>query len=121
VKIIWQVSGSIIETESIGEKSPFHSKRFISPVFEQPGTRPIAMFAIQAAKCIQLSFLLESHQVGGRTMGVSDPEIRKKLFGPRWQHEIEKQGWPLWKRLIHRLQRCPLCRPKAKTLDRKSQ
>jgi hypothetical protein len=27
-------------------------------------------------------------------MGVSDPEIRKKVFGPRWQHEIEKQGWP---------------------------
>jgi hypothetical protein len=54
-------------------------------------------------------------------MGVSDPEIRKKVFGPRWQHEIEKQGWPLWKRLIHRLQSCSLCRPKVKTQDRKSQ
>lgn len=52
-------------------------------------------------------------ELGGRTMGVSDPEIRKKLFGPRWQHEIEKQGWPLWKRLIYRLQRRPLCRPKG--------
>jgi hypothetical protein len=54
-------------------------------------------------------------------MGVSDPEIRKKVFGPRWQHEIEKQGWPLWKRLIHRLQRCPICRPKVKTHDGKTQ
>jgi len=23
-------------------------------------------------------------------MGVSDPDFRKKVFGPRWQHEIEK-------------------------------
>jgi len=23
-------------------------------------------------------------------MGVSDPEIQKKVFGLRWQHEIEK-------------------------------
>jgi hypothetical protein len=23
-------------------------------------------------------------------MGVSDPDFRKKIFGPRWQHEIEK-------------------------------
>jgi len=46
-------------------------------------------------------------------MGVSDPEIRKKVFGPRWQHEIERQSWPLWKRLIHRFQRCPVCRPKT--------
>jgi hypothetical protein len=22
-------------------------------------------------------------------MGVSDPEAQKKVFGPRWQHEIE--------------------------------
>lgn len=44
-------------------------------------------------------------------MGVSDPEIQKKVFGPRWQHEIEKQSWPLWKKLIHRLQRCPICKP----------
>jgi len=35
-------------------------------------------------------------------MGVSDPELREKLFGPRWvqlQHESEKQRWPRWKRL----------------------
>ena len=25
-------------------------------------------------------------------MGVSDPEIQKKVFGPRWQHEVEKQS-----------------------------
>jgi len=46
-------------------------------------------------------------------MGVSDPEIQKKVFGPRWEHEMEKQGWPLWKRIIHRLQDCPICRPKG--------
>jgi hypothetical protein len=44
-------------------------------------------------------------------MGISNPEIQKKVFGPRWQHEIDKQGWPLWKKLIHRLQRCPICKP----------
>jgi hypothetical protein len=27
-------------------------------------------------------------------VGVSDPEIQKKVFGPRWQHEVAKQGWP---------------------------
>lgn len=52
-------------------------------------------------------------------MGVSDPEVQKKVFGPRWQHEAEKQSWPFWKRLVHRLQRCPICRPK--TQDGKSQ
>ena len=35
-------------------------------------------------------------------MGISNPEIQKKVFGPRWEHEIEKQGWPFWKRLMHR-------------------
>jgi hypothetical protein len=43
-------------------------------------------------------------------MGVSDPEVRKKLSEPRWlqyKHESEKQSWPWWKRLIHRFQRCP--------------
>jgi hypothetical protein len=54
-------------------------------------------------------------------MGVSDPEIRKKVFGPRWQHEIEKQGWPLWRRLLHRLQRCRICRPKVETQRPKNQ
>jgi len=29
-----------------------------------------------------------------KTMGISNPEIQKKVFGPRWEHEIEKQGWP---------------------------
>jgi hypothetical protein len=43
-------------------------------------------------------------------MGVSDPEIQKKVFGPRWQHEIEKQSWPLWKRLIHRFHRFSMSR-----------
>ena len=35
--------------------------------------------------------------------------------GPRWEHEIEKQGWPFWKRLMHRLQDCPICKPKSQT------
>src|SRR5665811_897073 len=39
-----------------------------------------------------------------KTMGISNPEIQKKAFGPSWEHEIEKQGWPFWKRLMHRLQ-----------------
>ena len=60
-------------------------------------------------------------ELGGRTMGVSDPEIRKKLFGPRWQHEIEKQGWSFWKKLIHRLRPCPICKSNAKTRDPKAQ
>ena len=50
-------------------------------------------------------------------MGVSDPEIRKKMFGLGWlqlQHDSEKQNWPRWKRLIHRLQRCPICKPAKK-------
>jgi hypothetical protein len=34
-------------------------------------------------------------------MGISNPEIQKKVFGPKWEHEIEKQGWPFWKRLMH--------------------
>jgi len=47
-------------------------------------------------------------------MGVSDPEVRKKLSEPRWlqyEHESDKQKWPWWKRLIHRFQRCPICKP----------
>ena len=47
-------------------------------------------------------------------MGMSDPEARKKLSDARWlqyKHESEKQSWPFWKRLIHRFQRCPLCKP----------
>lgn len=44
-------------------------------------------------------------------MGISNPEIQKKVFGPRWQHEIEMQTWSLWKKLIHRLQPCSICKP----------
>jgi hypothetical protein len=47
-------------------------------------------------------------------MGVSDPEIRKKLSEPKWlqfKHESEKQSWPWWKQLIHRIQGCPICKP----------
>lgn len=51
-------------------------------------------------------------------MGISNPEIQKKVFGPRWQHEIEKQGWPFWKRLMHRLRDCPICKPKSETRNR---
>ena len=50
-----------------------------------------------------------------KTMGISNPEIQKKVFGPRWEHEIEKQSWPFWKRLMHRLQHCPICKPKSQT------
>ena len=35
-------------------------------------------------------------------MGVSDREIQKKVFGPRWQDgktKLKKQSWPLWRRL----------------------
>jgi len=60
-----------------------------------------------------------ARKLGVCNVGVSDPEIQKKVFGPRWQHEVAKQGWPLWKRLVHRLQRCPICKPK--TADRKNQ
>jgi hypothetical protein len=47
-------------------------------------------------------------------MGMSDPEIRKKLSEARflqYQHVFDKQNWPFWKRLIHFFQRCPICRP----------
>jgi len=60
-----------------------------------------------------LEFLVVTESILESRMGVSDPEIQKKVFGPRWEHEMEKQGWPLWKRLIHRLQDCPICRPKG--------
>jgi hypothetical protein len=52
--------------------------------------------------------------VRGCSMGVSDPEVRKKLSEPRWlqyKHQSDKQIWPWWKRLIHRFQRCPICKP----------
>jgi len=44
-----------------------------------------------------------------------DPEALEKLSEVMQlhdEHELEKQGWPFWKRLIHRLLRCPICRPK---------
>ena len=49
--------------------------------------------------------------------GVSDPELRKKLFGPAWvrqEHEIEKLKWTWWKRLLHRFQHCSICKPEKK-------
>jgi hypothetical protein len=65
--------------------------------------------------------IFEVHPTQEFIVGFSDPEIQKKVFGPRWQHEVERQSWPLWKRLLHRLQRCPICKPKADTPDRKTQ
>lgn len=41
-------------------------------------------------------------------------EFLEKLSEARWieyRHESEKQNWPMWKRLIHRLSHCPICRP----------
>ena len=53
-------------------------------------------------------------------MGISNPEIQKMVFGPRWEHEIERQSWTFWKRApIHRLQDCPIC--KAKSQNKKRQ
>jgi hypothetical protein len=52
--------------------------------------------------------------VRGSSMGMSDPEVRKKFSEPRWlqyKHESDKQSWQWWKRLIHRFQRCPICKP----------
>jgi hypothetical protein len=48
-------------------------------------------------------------------MGISNPEIQKKVFGPRWEDEIEKRDWPFRKRLMHRLQDCPICKLKSQT------
>lgn len=47
-------------------------------------------------------------------MGMSDPESRKKLSDARWvqfKHQSDKKSWPWWKQLIHRFQRCPICKP----------
>lgn len=47
-------------------------------------------------------------------MGMSDPEARNKLSEARWQqfkHQAEMQSWPLWKRLMHRFEECPICGP----------
>jgi len=45
-------------------------------------------------------------------MGVSDPELRKKLSEPRWvqyKHQTDMESWPWWKRLVHRFARCSIC------------
>ncbi len=54
-------------------------------------------------------------------MGISDPETQKRVFGPRWKHELEKQNWSLWKRLIHRLKPCPICKPTIEAQKRETQ
>jgi len=54
---------------------------------------------------------------GFSTVGMSDPEARKKLSEARWlqyKHASEKQNWPWWKRLTHRLLGCPICRSEKK-------
>ena len=55
-------------------------------------------------------------------MGMSDPEARKKLSEARYRqfkHQSDKQSWPWWRRLIHRFQRCPICKPeKMKESDK---
>jgi hypothetical protein len=76
----------------------------------------IATFVISAAQSryanrCEPHMVIQANEPGVVHMGVSDPEIQKRVFGPRWQHEIQKQSWPLWKKLIHRLQRCPICKP----------
>jgi len=45
-------------------------------------------------------------------------EALEKLSEAMWiqyRHESEKRIWPMWKRLIHRLLRCPICRPEGGT------
>jgi hypothetical protein len=53
------------------------------------------------------------------SMGISDPENRKKLSDARWlpfKHQAERQSWPWWKRLVHHFEPCPICKPdKVKT------
>ena len=87
---------------------------------------------IASALCLQNEFILARlylYSGKGRTssgspkgmgsMGMSDPEARKKLSEARWlqfKHQAEKQTWPWWKRLIHRFRSCPICKPdKLKT------
>jgi len=48
-------------------------------------------------------------------MGVSDPEIQKKVFGPRWQDgntEFEEAKLATRETTHHRFRPCPVCRPK---------
>jgi len=45
---------------------------------------------------------------------MSDPEVRKKISDARWdhfKHLNDKQAWPWWRKLIHRFENCPICRP----------
>jgi hypothetical protein len=47
-------------------------------------------------------------------MGLSDPEIRKRLSDATWlpiKHQSDKKKWPWWKRLAHRFEPCPICKP----------
>jgi len=56
-------------------------------------------------------------------MGISDPDVRKKLTEARYlqyKHLSETQKWHWWRRLFHRLQPCPICRPE-KAKDHHSQ
>ena len=56
-----------------------------------------------------------------RSMGISGSDFRKKFAEARWlpyKHRSERQKWPWWKRLLHRFQRCPICRSeKARTIE----
>jgi hypothetical protein len=55
-----------------------------------------------------------ARMVMGCSMGLSDPDVRRKLSEPIWlqyKHESDKQKWSWWKQLIHRFQRCPICKP----------
>src|SRR5947209_750198 len=61
-------------------------------------------------------FVLRSQCAPTKAMGLSDPEVRKRLTEARWQkyiHQVEKLSWPWWKRLLHRLRRCPICELKT--------
>jgi len=58
-----------------------------------------------------------------RSMGISDPDVRKKLSEARYlqyKHLSEPQKWHWWRRLFHRFQRCPICKPE-KAQDQRSQ
>ena len=51
------------------------------------------------------------------SLAAERPGGAKKDSEPRWlqyKHEDEKQSWPWWKRLIHRFERCPICRQKKR-------
>jgi hypothetical protein len=65
---------------------------------------------VQPANCAFSRVELTSE--GFATMGLSDPETRKKLSDARWleaKHAWETQSWPWWRRLVHGLSRCRIC------------